>query len=113
MKNVRPRRLPAVPGVSTFAEFNVRTYVIKDGQAGVFPDLGCKEFDHVHPRTTFTVLLIAMRKPRSSAMEIPCNGNHVVQAMSRIARHIERKGSMQSAEAGSLEHFLRTLLPVY
>ena len=36
MKNVRPRGLPSVPGISTFAEFNVRTYVIKDGQAGVF-----------------------------------------------------------------------------
>ena len=36
MKNVRPRGLPAVPGISTFAEFNVRTYVVKDGQPGVF-----------------------------------------------------------------------------
>ena len=36
MKNVRPRGLPSVLGISTFAEFNVRTYVIKDGQAGVF-----------------------------------------------------------------------------
>ena len=36
MKNVRPRGLPSVPGISTFAEFNVRTYVVKDGQPGVF-----------------------------------------------------------------------------
>ena len=36
MKNVRPRGLPAVPGISTFAEFNVRTYVVNDGQPGVF-----------------------------------------------------------------------------
>ena len=36
MKNVRPRWFPAVPGVSTFPEFNIRTYVTKNGKAGVF-----------------------------------------------------------------------------
>ena len=35
MKNVRPEGCRP-PGISTFAEFNVRTYVVKDGQAGVF-----------------------------------------------------------------------------
>ena len=35
MKNVRPRLLPALPGVSTFPEFNVRTYVKKNGIPGV------------------------------------------------------------------------------
>ena len=35
MKNVRPRFLPAVPGISTFPEFNIRTYVKKYGKAGV------------------------------------------------------------------------------
>lgn len=35
MKNVRPRLLPALPGISTFPEFNVRTYVKKNGKAGV------------------------------------------------------------------------------
>ena len=35
MKNVRPRFLPAVPGISTFPEFNIRTYVKKNGKAGV------------------------------------------------------------------------------
>ena len=36
MENVRPAGLPAVPGVSTFPEFNIRTYVIKNGIPGVF-----------------------------------------------------------------------------
>ena len=36
MKNVRPRWFFSVPFVSTFPEFNVRTYVKKDGIAGVF-----------------------------------------------------------------------------
>jgi len=35
MKNVRPRFLPAVPGISTFPEFNIRTYVTKNGIPGV------------------------------------------------------------------------------
>ena len=35
MRNVRPRLLPSVPGISTFPEFNVRTYVTKNGKAGV------------------------------------------------------------------------------
>ena len=35
MRNVRPRLLPSVPGISTFPEFNVRTYVTKNGKPGV------------------------------------------------------------------------------
>ncbi len=35
MKKVRPRFLPPLIGVSTFPEFNVRTYVKKNGKAGV------------------------------------------------------------------------------
>ena len=35
MRNVRPRFLPAVPGISTFPEFNIRTYVKKNGIPGV------------------------------------------------------------------------------
>lgn len=36
MSDVRPRGLPPVPGVSTFAELNLRTYVTRDGRPGVF-----------------------------------------------------------------------------
>ena len=36
MKNVRPRWFFPVPFISTFPEFNVRTYVKKDGIPGVF-----------------------------------------------------------------------------
>jgi len=35
MKNVRPRLLPAIPGISTFPEFNIRTYVKRNGKAGI------------------------------------------------------------------------------
>ena len=35
MKNVRPRLAIPLPGVSTFPEFNIRTYVKKNGKPGV------------------------------------------------------------------------------
>lgn len=36
MRNVRPRLLPAVPGLSRFPELNVRTYVTLGGRPGVY-----------------------------------------------------------------------------
>ncbi len=36
MSNVRPRWLPAVPGLSSFVELNVRTYVTLQGKPGVY-----------------------------------------------------------------------------
>jgi uncharacterized protein YqjF (DUF2071 family) len=36
MSGVRPRWLPALPGLSAFPELNVRTYVVADGKPGVW-----------------------------------------------------------------------------
>jgi uncharacterized protein YqjF (DUF2071 family) len=36
MSNVSPRGVPPLPGVSTFPELNVRTYVTVDGRRGVY-----------------------------------------------------------------------------
>jgi uncharacterized protein len=36
MSNVRPRFVPPIPGLSTFPELNVRTYLTIDGKPGVF-----------------------------------------------------------------------------
>ena len=36
MTGVRPRQAVSVPGISTFPEFNIRTYVRQGGKAGVF-----------------------------------------------------------------------------
>ncbi|MCU1284206.1 MAG: hypothetical protein JWO13_556 [Acidobacteriales bacterium] len=36
MSNVRPRGVPPIPGLSKFAEMNVRTYVTVDGKPGVY-----------------------------------------------------------------------------
>jgi uncharacterized protein YqjF (DUF2071 family) len=36
MSGVRARRMPVIPGVSRFAELNVRTYVTRGGKPGVY-----------------------------------------------------------------------------
>jgi uncharacterized protein len=36
MSGVRPRGVPAIPGLSSFPELNVRTYVTRSGQPGVY-----------------------------------------------------------------------------
>jgi len=36
MTNVGPRGVPSLPGISAFAELNVRTYVVAGGRPGVF-----------------------------------------------------------------------------
>ena len=36
MEKVRPRNIPAISYISNFPEFNVRTYVTKNGKSGVF-----------------------------------------------------------------------------
>lgn len=36
MEGVRPRRMPAVPGISDFPELNLRTYVTAQGKPGVW-----------------------------------------------------------------------------
>lgn len=36
MSGIRPRYLPALPWLSSFAELNVRTYVVRDGKPGVY-----------------------------------------------------------------------------
>lgn len=33
---IRPRGMPAIPGLSEFPELNVRTYVVRDGKPGVY-----------------------------------------------------------------------------
>jgi len=108
MKNVRPRRLPTVPGISTFAEFNVRTYVVKNGQAGVF-------FLTLDAKS----LITCIHAPRAYGLayryakaKVKRNGDALQWQSRRSSDGAElrgtskAKGPMQSAKAGSLEHFL-------
>ena len=81
LKNVRPR-VSSVPGISTFAEFNVRTYVVKDGQPGVFfLTLDAKSLvTCVHAPSAYG-LAYRYAKARSNVRGRPFNGSHVAQVM--------------------------------
>ena len=108
MKNVRPRRLPAVPGISTFAEFNVRTYVVKDGQAGVFfLTLDAKSLvTCLHaPRAYGLAYRYAKAKVKRNADVLQWQSRRSSDG-AELRGTSTGKGSKQSAEAGSLEHFL-------
>ena len=108
MKNVRPRGLPAVPGISTFAEFNVRTYVLKDGQPGVF----FLTLDAKSLVTCFHAPRAYGLAYRYAKAKVKRNGD-ALQWQSRrssddavLRGTSNAKGSVQSAEPDSLEYFL-------
>ena len=108
MKNVRPRGLPSVPGISTFAEFNVRTYVVKDGQPGVF----FLTLDAKSLVTCFHAPRAYGLAYRYAKAKVKRNGDDLQWQSRRSSDGAElrgtsnAKGSMRSAEPDSLEYFL-------
>ena len=108
MRNVHPKGLVSVPGISTFAEFNVRTYVVKDGQHGVF-------FLTLDAKSLVTCLYanraygLAYRYAKA---RVKRNGGELNWTSRRSSDGAELIGSSmpsgppQVAAAGSLEHFL-------
>ena len=108
MKNVHPKGLVSVPGISTFAEFNVRTYVVKDGQHGVF-------FLTLDAKSLVTCLYanraygLAYRYAKA---RVKRHGDALTWTSRRSSDGAELIGSSmpsgppQVAAAGSLEHFL-------
>ena len=108
MKNVHPKGLVPLPGISTFAEFNVRTYVVKDGQHGVF-------FLTLDAKSLVTCLYanraygLAYRYAKAGVKR---HGDALTWTSRRSSDGAELIGSSmpngppQSATAGSLEHFL-------
>ena len=107
MKNVRPRGLPSVPGISTFAEFNVRTYVIKDGQAGVFfLTLDAKSL------VTCSYAPRAYGLPyRYAKAKVKYEGESLQRRSRRSSDGAEligstsNKGPLQSSDSNTLEHY--------
>ena len=108
MRNVHPKGLVSVPGISTFAEFNVRTYVVKDGQHGVF-------FLTLDAKSLVTCLYanraygLAYRYAKA---RVKRHGDALTWTSRRSSDGAELIGSsmpngpLQSATSGSLEHFL-------
>ena len=107
MKNVHPKGLIPVPGVSTFAEFNVRTYVIKDGQPGVFfLTLDAKSLVTCTYAPRAYGLAYRYAKAKVSHQE----GTYYWRSRrssdgAELVGSSNPKGPSRSAQAGSLEHF--------
>ena len=108
MKNVRPRLLPAVPGISTFPEFNIRTYVKKNGKAGVL----FLTLDAQSRVTCFHAPRKYGLPYRYAKCKISVDGDLYKWKSRRISDgamlegQCRSKGELMQAEKGSLEEFL-------
>jgi len=108
MKHVRPRWLPSVPFVSSFPEFNVRTYVIKDGKPGVY-------FLTLDAQSLVTCMYAtrAYGLPyRYASCRLKVKPHRYEWSSKRrsdgvsLVGHAEAYGPILTAERGTLEYFL-------
>lgn len=114
MKDVRPRFCPPVPGVSSFMETNLRTYVFDaDGVAGVwFYSLDAHQWLAVKLARLFFKLpyfYATMQEERSAAgQEISyfVGRKGVSESLHSRFRYRGHEGSARYAEPGTLEFFL-------
>ena len=102
MKNVRPRFLPAVPGISTFPEFNIRTYVTKNGIPGVL-------FLTLDARSRIT----CWHAPRAYGLPyryakcyLKKKDNNFIWKSKRVSDECRLIGEEMQASKNSLEYFL-------
>ena len=108
MSKVHPKSLFWVPGISFFPEFNIRTYVTKDGKGGVlFLTLDAKS------RITCIYAPLAYGLPyRYSKCKLSVNQESYTWSSKRIKDGAELIGKSKSiggelkAKKGSLEEFL-------
>lgn len=110
MSGVRPRFLPALPGLSRFPEMNVRTYVTLDGKPGVF----FFSLDAANLPAVWSARLGYKLPYFHARMKTERNGELVRYGSSRqgSSRPAEFMGRYRptsppfQARPGSLEHFL-------
>tara|TARA_Y100001970_G_scaffold90459_2_gene114038 strand:+ start:17443 stop:18483 length:1041 start_codon:yes stop_codon:yes gene_type:complete len=108
MKNVRPRLLPPIPGISNFPEFNIRTYVTKDGKGGVlFLTLDA------HSRVTCSYAPYAYGLPyRYAKCNFSKKDDYYTWSSKResdgvvLRGEAKATGELMKAKPGSLEEFL-------
>jgi uncharacterized protein YqjF (DUF2071 family) len=113
MKNVQPRFLPSVPGISNFMETNVRTYVYDDqGVAGVwFYSLDANQWLAVQLARKFFKLPYFYARMQSRREKDSREINYSTWrrgADERLRSHFryQSRGIVRTAEPGSLEFFL-------
>jgi len=108
MEKVRPRNLPSVSFISNFPEFNIRTYVRKNGKGGVF----FLTLDAMS-RVTCLYAPFAYGLPYKYAKGFVNAVNGIYSWSSkrisgeiRLEGESEPKGHLLKAKKGSLEEFL-------
>ena len=119
MRDVRPRFVPAVPGISNFLEVNVRTYVYdKDGNAGVwFYSLDANQWLAVKVARLFFKLPYFHAKMQAFERDGITYHTHRQDTPTNRAVYFQYRpvGQLAEAEVGSLSFFLaeRYLLFAY
>lgn len=112
MEGIRPRGLPTVPGISSFLEMNVRTYVHDEhGRPGVwFYSLDANQSLAVAIAQRFFHLPyhraeMSARRQKDGLIEYTCRRRGMAEASST---HITYGGgsALESPKPGSLENFL-------
>jgi uncharacterized protein len=111
MTQVRPAWLPSMPGISTFPELNVRTYVVADGIPGIwFVSLDAMQILAVHAARS--LLNLPYHYARAS---IETHGDHVQwqshrgRSSTRAGRffaHYRPTGGVYLSVPGDLDHWL-------
>jgi uncharacterized protein len=114
MRDVRPRFVPNVPGVSNFMETNIRTYAYNDkGVAGVwFYSLDANQWLAVKAARTFFKLpyfyarMAAERNRLSGDIDYTCWRRGTGPALTSHFRYRGTQGTPHHAQPGTLEFFL-------
>jgi uncharacterized protein YqjF (DUF2071 family) len=110
MTNVAPRFVPALPGVSEFAELNVRTYVTVGGKPGVyFFSLDAESALAVAAARSLLHLpyFTAQMQVRSEASRVDYSSRRTGEdASAELVARYEPVGPRFHAEPGTLDYFL-------
>ena len=108
MEHVRPSWFVSTPGISNFPEFNIRTYVKKDGIAGVFfLTLEAKSLVTCNfaPRTYGLPYRYAKGSVKKSDNRLDWRSSRN-KGQFKLAGRTEVIGEQMQAQPGSLEEFL-------
>jgi uncharacterized protein YqjF (DUF2071 family) len=114
MTNVAPRGVPSLPGLSAFAELNVRTYVTLDGKPGVYffsldaastlAVIGARTWFHLpYYRAAMDVQMAVRRVTYRSVRRASARASAVD---AQFLGTYEPVGVVSPAAPGTLEYFL-------
>ena len=113
MSGIRGRLLPPIPGLSSFPEFNVRTYVTLDGKPGVYffsldaASLAAVWGARASYRLPYFHARMSCEKPSAGSEEICYRSERLHGPRPAVFRgRYWPVGLMELRRAGTLEHWL-------